>query len=341
MRKSFSALKSMNTLEEIYLDLNVIDHDLLDLLGDLPRLKSLKIRHHPWYQWQPLELAWGSVMKTRKGKFGELQALNITSSMKTLAGILRVYFSHTNTSLKCLKAYAIPLDDIDMELSNWIALRGKYDKIEELRLMLPGAWPSGHHLSQVLHSKTLSHLTINQHTIFPRAEFTKILQICPNVTHLSLVRHKWKFSPNDIHWDDESDLVDISCLGILAESLPHLKSLELSVLACDTSQLKSDKSLVPFKSLHRLDLFVFSLWNWHSKAGFDQHEAARYISVLLVRGPGTTFNCDVADLTEIYYIPPEWEANPSTLVSQFGPYKEFMQGFVKRVRDYMEKAAGI
>lgn len=141
------------------------------------------------------------------------------------------------------------------------------------------------HMIHLTRSKTLTELII-KHPKFlslTRTEFAAVFESCKSLKRLCLAQEgpepRARFLKEEL--PPGRTRLDMSCLDILAEALPHLECLELSVLACDTSELKPDRLLTPFKALHGLIFASFSLWNWHSVLGFEQHEAARYISALL------------------------------------------------------------
>jgi hypothetical protein len=124
--------------------------------------------------------------------------------------------------------------------------------------------------------------------------------------------------------------LDISSLGVISRNLPNLEGLILSLLACDTSILEPDQCIPSFRRLKTLKLGLSSLWNW-KRHGFDQHEAARYISAILPSG--CQFSIEPIS-------PPHGSDEDSEWQDFTRECNQFLTSFRQRVVDYMKIRKG-
>jgi hypothetical protein len=117
--------------------------------------------------------------------------------------------------------------------------------------------------------------------------------------------------------------LDLSCLAVLAENLTRLQTLHITLLACDTRQFQDNLEMVhSFKNLDEFKLGNSSLANWR-RPGFNQHEAASYISILLLSSTSVLLE-------------PISTRNKKEWVGFEEEYGAFIHSFVERVENYMK-----
>jgi len=327
---SIASLSQLGNLEQLGIGVRRIDLDFLDIIGDIPNLKVLDLQGSRQYgsDAESLQLnAPKTSLFMRKGKFKKLETLRFTGNPTSLSHIIDSYFCESTIALTTLE-FKIPGGKATPQ--DFAALQKISSQLESLHLDF--GWK---HLNVPLSRSTLLHVSRCKaltelnivHPEYLGAESIEIFTIFNNLRTLVLV--KTSMEGREIrmfaHVSGSQGAgmracLDISCLDVFAKALPHLESLELTLLACDTSKLIGDAYLTPFKKLHSLVLGYYSLLNYRRK-NFDQHEAARYISALL-HPSDAKFSCRAL--------------SSSSDIESATKILGFLKSFGKQVNNYMK-----
>jgi len=160
-----------------------------------------------------------------------------------------------------------------------------------------------------------------------------IMSSCRNLRSLSLT-----LSDVGEEYFDDVDLedapsreeigLDVSILQTIAVHLPQLTTLELTLVARDSSGLEADSSLNRLQHLQTFTLKC-SLLNW-LLPGFNPHQVSRYISAIV--SPNCKFFMQ-EPASEPYGGDDGWD-------EYFAKYIGFVDDFAVQVNNYIEIRAG-
>lgn len=316
-------------LETLTLDPASITVELLDAIGDLPKLQRLlalsEVVHFP-----------EASLKKRKKKFRRLDELHLEIKFDDLEKILNAYFlpsAHfTNLQLRIV--------DSPFEPSNFNFLTAISKTVKILRLDLSQQElraPTIECFYGLAKCNQLTKLEIEvwQRLSFERHQFSALFESCHNLTVLIILEKREldasgirsSTTPMTAPFRPCADLgLDLSCLDLIALHMPKMQDLHLSVTACDTSTMMPDSHLTRLKVLKRLRLRT-SFVNWRVE-GFNLHHASRYLSAII--SPTSSF--EILTL-QIKNFPGQWEGYAKN-------YNEFVKEFKQIVGNYMEIRRG-
>jgi hypothetical protein len=330
LRDSLNVLEAMRSLEELAIDPVSINLTLFDAIGELKHLKSLKLRGYPTAS---EFMSSNSVASIRSaGKFPVLESLDVEDKVTTVNGILNTYFSAPNHPLNAL---LVTISHGPMTERHFATLETSFKRCEKLHIIFNNHQNEAltkRHLSCLSDCKSLTEFVVT-HPSHISVAGTEISEIFKSCTNLRILRLRMSRKRNMTYAEykqvlqDQNPRLDISCLDVFAATLPHLRHLELSVLACDTSRLPSGRTLSAFKRLETLHLSDYSLLNWNV-IPFDQHQAAGYISALL--RPETDFRCPPYLLVSLANT-----GNGQRSESRVN-FDNFIRGFEEQVTNYVQ-----
>jgi hypothetical protein len=142
------------------------------------------------------------------------------------------------------------------------------------------------------------------------SELIQLMTALPNLVNLGLVdcqmgrfyeeHRNGGASDGGVGSLSESELpahLNLGCLSVIMEKLPHLKMLTICVVSCPTAGLSH--ALSPFKSLESLRFTGPSLRNCRL-AGFSVDEAALFISSYLPPSCTFAFSSDISLLRKLH-----------------------------------------
>lgn len=155
-------------------------------------------------------------------------------------------------------------------------------------------------------------------------ELHAVLANWPNLLSLSLhgpdPYDSFENAPETVSSHDLKGL-SLDSLRMIGETVPKIQTLSLSIKATPTNGLGNIKNA--FRSLRSLSL-LYSFLNYEVQ-GFDQHEAAKFLSSLVDQG--AEFVC-----VEMGELPRRREGDEVYL----DPYDKFAEGFTKLVNSYVD-----
>jgi hypothetical protein len=331
---SFGKMVALDTLS---LDAHLLTLELLDSIGDLPHLQVLKV---PGPLCRDMI---GNNVQPRRDKFPSLAQLKIRGEIYTLKNYFMAYFSLNPGSV--LSKLDISLEDTPTRKDDFTFFKNLPQGLREIQLdIFHGGFPlQFRYLDWLGACKELALIRVT-HPLFMSFQGFNVahLRCCQNLTRLHLYKQDYaklllaEDLPAGDPWGLSSiqpDGADIYILGVLAESLPRLIELWITVVASPTRR-SGMQDIVPFQQLEHLIFGSGSFVN-HRQSGFDEDEAARYISDLVL--PTTTIDLDYI---EEYKHPTQTEGADvdfdlawDYLIDQ---HRKFGIRFGKRIADYVQ-----
>jgi hypothetical protein len=320
----YMCLGSFTSLETLAIDPYFVETELFDVIGDLPQLKTLAIENPDSYT-AAMTLTKSGV---RVGKFPVLSQFMAETLIAALERVLTSYFAKSVSSGFSIKTLHLGIHDLKLTSDMLSFLNIGAESIEELqlnfRLRLTNPLTFSH-LQQLTPLKLLSSLFIihPQYLSVESSQLKEVTVHWTNLQELALIREDEPhpdMTPKQLRTYSETGL-DLSCLGILADSLPRLRQLRISFLACDTAQLGTGQSR--FYSLESLFCSAI-LMNW-CRPGFHHQSAANYLSGLLPSN--TQISIEPADVTD----------RGRKWTRYFKDYRFFIQSFEQMVMEQIKK----
>jgi hypothetical protein len=281
----------MVSLKTLALSPTFVSINLLDTIGDLPDLRDLTIGNRFEYVPSSPNLIDHA---GRKGKFTSLERLEIRGTGDLLAAVFRAYLSHPLIFLSNLE---LRLDGPVADSNALAFLREVPQSVRYFELLIiPRHSPMPFQLLQPLaacDAKLTTLRVVHPFFLSFKDSDRMFLQHWQNVTDLLL----WKSDEDEVllppslmgfpegvpYYSPSEGEADIYTLGLIAECLPNLVDLGISVLACVTRSIDSGEPIVTFRKLKKLYFGPISFMNWQL-AGFDRTEAARYIVAMVPSG---------------------------------------------------------
>lgn len=322
-------------LESLIIDPWLVDFDLLDTLGDLPRLKSLKIFNACYKGRRVRTLDLTSSKSHRDGRFGSLERLEIRASIPSLTAILQAFFLDVLGRLQLLGCIFDDDEPIFLDFLKCVthlptSLQIGFQNGEARSSPRPLDLSA---LSNMIGDCSLSQLDIT-HADFiyhpDHRELEKIICLWTNIRHLTL--RKWgcvtyhRKTPDDL-LAYNGDRFDFTCLAIFAKNMPKLTFLSITILACNTEEVQNQiGSLVPFGDLQYLTFNHSSFIN-RGIRGFDERVAANYISALIPRKSDVNIKWEKLVMNK---------ANRSSIWDDFiEKHNAFMDSLTGRISEYL------
>jgi hypothetical protein len=290
---SVESFVKMVTLDTINLDARLLSLELLDTIGDLPLLRVLELRY------SLVDELFGDNVQPRRAKFPSLAHLKIKGEIDLLNIYFETYFSFDTVPLSKLD---ITMDSTPDRVDDLAFLENISGTLKEIDLdMLLLEFPlQFRYLDRLTACTELTSIVVS-HCLFISFQGFDAARLgcCQNLTMLDLRKRgggmlvleedlpaldPWGFTSL------QPDGADIYFLSILAENLLRLTKLCITIVASPTRVPTPDT--VRFQ---RLEFLIFGPGSFvnHQQPGFDEDEAAGYISDLVL--PETVIDLDFID----------------------------------------------
>jgi hypothetical protein len=322
-----SLLKKLDHLTDLTLDSAYSFPQMFDILGTFPRLKHIDVQIY-------IDSNAYSYPLIRTGMFPILERLTITAELAAMGGFVASYLSRSTPAGSLLKVFSVPSPLRGLKQESFLFLAELSPSLNEIRLNGQGdSVFSECHLMQVARCRNLTLLKVESiDNYFPcirKDKFRDAMASLRNLQCLHLtrgrypayMRHHLASSPSQIPTAEFSG-PDLSFLGLIAEELPQLESLVITLNVCDTSQFNLGHIVSKFDALKEL-FFSTPFLNWRIPS-FDNQRAVDYIISLLQ--PRTKFTCDPVIYKKTPRPTEEW-------VQFIVEYSSFVEAFERQVLD--------
>lgn len=323
----FSQLHSLRSLS---LDPIFVSIELLNVVGELPVLKELKLNGQE--ESRPRNLELGDVLdgysdeSKREAKFKSLATLSADVNLKSLMALLGTMFpTRAFRGSGVLRRVSLAINGGSLDADGLQTIGLLPDGVESLVMEAfvqsnseEGIDVKNFFAASLLYAsgqRNLQHLSIAHYKqiIMDNGTLGRFLACWPSLRVLELKRicKGGRLDLPDADDSSEAGYLDLTCLDVIARHSPRIEQLALSLRCGDASALRVDPSGT-FHHLRSLSL-VNSLMDYYQQ-NFNQHEAAQYVSGFIARpGPGVEFSISQLKISDEH----RRRARPGMSLQQF------------------------